>query len=466
MTLLIQALPLLALVGLLASGRAGPVAACTLAIVLSLPAAMLDLPDGAAGLPQFALASAAQGLWLALIPVGVMAGGLLFHAAIARPEREANAAPRDRVAVLFDSAFLLGPFTEAVTGFGVGSVFAIGALRRVGIEGAAAAAIAMLAQIIVPWGGLGPGTAVGAALAGIPAQTMALRNAVQLAAALPFLLLLFWRFAASAGVSIPARQRVAHAAWLAGLAGLLIGWHFLVPWEVCGLLATGPLLAARMLLAAPPRSADAWRRAVAGAFAYVLLAAVLLGSRLWPHPPALQPFADLPALPLNHAMVALWAVALGLLAARRDGAMVATQALRRMPRTALVLLLFVLLARTLGNAGIPQALAVALAGVAGGLAPYAGPLLAAGGGFVTGTNTGGNSAMMPLQSALGRAAGLAPTVLPAVQNGTLTLLMAPQLTAVVAQLAGGGTRLAQVWRLSWPVAVIGILIGMAAVAIG
>jgi lactate permease len=240
----------------------------------------------------------------------------------------------------------------------------------------------------------------------------------------------------------------------------------LVPWELSGLLTTGPLRAARMLRAAPPRSFDAWRRAVAGAFPYVLLAAVLLGSRLWRHPPAWHPFADLPPLPLNHAMVALWVVALGLLAVHRDGLMVGRQALARMPKTALVLLLFVLLARTLGNAGIPQALAVALAGAFGGLAPYAAPLLAAGGGIVTGTNTGGNSAMMPLQSALGRAAGLAPTVLPAVQNGTLTLLMTPQLTAVVAQLAGGGTRLGQVWRLSWPIAVVGILIGMAAVAIG
>jgi lactate permease len=165
-------------------------------------------------------------------------------------------------------------------------------------------------------------------------------------------------------------------------------------------------------------------------------------------------------------MVMLWVVVLTLLATQRDGLMVARRALGRMPRTALVLLLFVLLARTLGNAGIPQALATALAGAFGALAPYAAPLLAAGGGIVTGTNTGGNSAMMPLQSALGRAAGLPPTVLPAVQNGTLTLLMTPQLTAVVAQLAGGGARVGQVWRLSWPVALIGILIGMAAVALG
>jgi len=466
MTLLVQALPLIVLVGLLASGRTGPMPACAAAIVLTLPAALLALPDGLGGLPGFVAASLSQGLFLALIPVGVMAGGLLFHAATGRPERPGIETTRSHAGVLFDAAFLLGPFTEAVTGFGVGSVFAIGALRRIGLAGTAAAAIAMLAQIIVPWGGLGPGTSVGAALAGIPAQAMALRNAVQLSAALPFLLLLFWYYASLVGVTITARERLGHVFWLACFAALLVGCHYVVPWEVSGLLATGPLLALRLLRAHPPRGAGGWWQAGTAAAPYLLLAAMLLARPLWQHPPSWQPFGDLPALPLNHAMVALWVAALALLAARRDGLAIAGQALRRMPRTALVLLLFVLLARTLGNAGVPQALAAALAHAFGGLAPYAGPLLAAGGAFVTGTNTGGNSAMMPLQSALGRAAGLAPTVLPAVQNSSLTLLMAPQLTAVVVHLAGGGANLGAVWRLSWPVALIGILIGMAAVAIG
>lgn len=464
MTLLIQALPMLALVVLLASGRAKPPLACGIAILATLPAASLALPEGA-GLAGFSLTSALQGVWLAIVPVGVMAGGLLFHAAIGPPQHEDVTDRRDPADSAFDTSFLLGPFTEAVTGFGVGSVFAVGALRRAGIAGVPGAAMAMLAQIMVPWGGLGPGTAVGAVLAGIAPQEMALRNAVQLAAALPFLLLLFWGCCASAGVTISPMRRLGQAAWLAAMGGLLIGWHYLVPWEVCGILATGPLLAIRWLRAHPPRSAAAWRQAIAGAFPYLLLSTVLLVSRSWQHPPAWQPLAGMPPLPLNHAMVALWVVALALLAARRDGFAVASRGLQKMPRTALTLLLFVLLARTLANAQVPQALAAALTQAMGGLAPYAAPLLAAGGGFVTGTNTGGNSAMMPLQAALGHAAGLPATVLPAVQNGTLTLLMAPQLTAVVAQLAGG-VPLGAIWRRTWPVAPIGIAIGMAAVALG
>src|ERR1700677_409230 len=112
MTLLIQALPLLVLVGLLASGRAGRVVACAVAIALSFPAALFALPGGAADLPGFAAGSALQGLYLAFIPVGIMSGGLLFHATTIGPDR-ADPTPRDRVAVAFDAGFLLGPFTEA-----------------------------------------------------------------------------------------------------------------------------------------------------------------------------------------------------------------------------------------------------------------------------------------------------------------------------------------------------------------
>jgi lactate permease len=468
MTLFVQALPLLALVGLLASGRVGPLAACAVALVLTLPAAFLSLPPGGS-LASLVAAAGQQGLFLAIIPVGVMAGGLLFHAAAGgRAETAAESAETGRPAadVAFDAGFLLGAFTEGVTGFGVGAVFAVGAVRRAGIKGAPAAAIGMLSQIVVPWGGLGPGTAVGAALADVPAQVLATRNAVQLAAALPLLLLLLWRYCAAAGVPVSARQRGAHALWLAAFAALLVGWHFVVPWELAGFLSAGPLLAARMLLAHPPRGLAGWRAAIVGAFPYLLLAAVLLAARLlWHGAPAWAPYADLPALPLNHAMVALWAVALALLAVRRDGPALAVGALRRMPRTGVVLLLFVLFARLLARAGVPQALAAALAGAFGGAAPYAAPLLAAGCGFVVGTNTGGNAALMPLQAALGRAAGLPAAVLPAVQNAPLSLLMAPQLSAVALQLSGGGT-LARFWRLCWPVAAIGIAVGMAAIALG
>ena len=199
---------------------------------------------------------------------------------------------------------------------------------------------------------------------------------------------------------------------------------------------------------------------------YGALVAVLLGSRIWTGAPFWRPFADLPAIALNHAMFALWLVALLWLAGARHGGHLLRQSLYRARRPALALLLFVLLARLLSNADVPQALAAALIDVLGSAAPFAAPFLAGIAGIITGTNVGSNSALMPLQAALGRAAGLAPTVLPAVQNGTLFLMLSPQVAAIACGVAGDGATPAKLWRLAWPVFVISLGIGLAAVALG
>jgi lactate permease len=459
--LLIDALPLVALVVLLATGRVGPLLACACAIALTLPAAVLAGAD----LLPFAGRSAVEGLWLAVIPVGIISGGLLFHAAIGNaPAQEASQAASADLA--FTCAFLLGPFAETVTGFGVGTVFAIGTLRRAGLSGVPAAAIGLLPQALIPWGGLGPGTAVGAALAGVPPQAMAARGAVQVAAGLLLLLPLFWHFARRAGLALIPRQCLAQAGWVVAVGALLIALHRVVPWEVCGLLATGPLLSLKLLRAHPPQGRAGWVRALAGAGPYALLAAMLLGTRLWHGAPAWQPFASLPNLPLNHAMVALWLAALGFASrAPHPGRLFRTVAQRGW-RPAAALLMFVLLARFLANAGVPQTLAGALAGAFGQAAPYAAPLLAGVSGFFAGTNVGSNSAMMPLQAALGHVAGLGATVLPAVQNGTLFLALSPQMCAIACGLAGGAPTPVGIWRLTWPVFAISVLIGMASIAIG
>jgi hypothetical protein len=74
--------------------------------------------------------------------------------------------------------------------------------------------------------------------------------------------------------------------------------------------------------------------------------------------------------------------------------------------------------------------------------------------------------MMPLQAALGHAAGLGPLVLPAVQNGTLFLILSPQLTAIASGVLADGTRPAGIWRVAWPVFPLGIAVGLAAIAVG
>ncbi len=467
MMLLVQALPLLALVALLGTGRASAIGACLVALALALPAALMAIPQGAAGpawLLDYATRSLAEGLWLALPPAGIVLGGLLFQSTSGGTARTGGV--EKPVDTLFTGAFLLGGFTETVTGFGIGSVFALAAFRRVGVTGTVAAALALFSQMLIPWGGLGPGSSVGAALAGVPPQALASRNALMLAAELPLLLPLFWALCRKAGHPVPGRAKLAQLCWLLAEGAILIAAHRLVAWEVCGLLATGIVLVVRLLLADPPRGRAGWRAAIVQAAPYALLAGVLLGSRLWSEVPRLTPFAGLPPLPLNHAMVGLWLVALGLAAWRGDVLAAIGGALRRGWRPAAALTLFVLLARFLVHAGVPQALAMALAGTFGAAAPFASPLLAGAAGFFAGSNVGSNSAMMPLQAELGRVAGLGPLVLPAVQNGTLFLLLSPQVCAIASGLAGEGATPRGIWRLSWPIFPIAIAVGLAFVAAG
>jgi lactate permease len=463
MVLLVQAVPLLVLVGLLGFARTGPVVACAAAIAASVPAFLATRPVGE--LAGFFGASLAEGAWLAVVPVGIVAAGLVFHGAVVAREDGATP-PGDVSDRMFTAAFLLGPFAETVTGFCVGAIFALGVMLRAGVPAVPAAAMSLLTLALIPWGGLGPGTAVGAAISGVPGQELGARNAWIVAAELPLLLLLFWHWSAAAGFRVPVSRRLGQLGWVLAVGASLILWHRVAPWELCGVLATGPLLAARMLLADPPRGVAGWVRAVRGAGPYLVLAAVLLGSRLWRDAPALQPFPGLPPLPANHAMVGIVLVALAVALVQPAPGRLVGDAMRRAWRPALALLVFVVLSRFLSNAGIPQALAHALAGAFGPAAPYASPLLAGISAFFAGTNVGANSTMMPLQGELGRLAGMAPAALPAIQNGTLFLLLAPQVVGMIAGLAGGGVTPAAIWRLAWPVALVSLAVGLAAVAIG
>lgn len=463
MLLLVQIAPLLLLVVLLGVARRGPLLSCLAAIVASMAAFLTT--HTAIELPGYALASLTQGAWLSVVPVGIVAAGLVFHGAVAGREPP-DAAPGDVIDRVFTAAFLLGPFAETVTGFCVGAIFALGVMRRAGVASVPAAAMSLLTLALIPWGGLGPGTAVGAAISGVPGQALGTRNAWIVAAELPLLLMLFWHWSAVAGFAVPATKRLAQLGWVSAIGASLILWHRVAPWELCGVLATGPLLAVRLLLANPPRDRAAWLCAVQSALPYLALTAALLSSRLWHNAPALHPFPNLPPLPANHAMVAIILVALLFAALRPSPGRLIADAMARAWRPALALLMFVLLSRFLSNAGIPQALAHALADLFGPAAPYASPLLAGISAFFAGTNVGSNSTMMPLQSELGRLAGMDPAALPAIQNGTLFLLLAPQVVGMVAGLAGRDVLPAAIWRMAWPVALISLAVGLAAVAIG
>ena len=79
---------------------------------------------------------------------------------------------------LWSVCFLLAPFAEAVTGFGVGYIIALAALRRLGLGGLPALLLGLYSQSLVPWGALATGTTVGATLAGLTPNQLGLGSAL------------------------------------------------------------------------------------------------------------------------------------------------------------------------------------------------------------------------------------------------------------------------------------------------
>ena len=274
-----------------------------------------------------------------------------------------------------------------------------------------------------------------------------------------------WQLCAAAGVVVPARERAAQMAMLAAMATILVAGHWALPFEILGILASGIPLLVALYLSDPPRGRAAWRRAAGALWPYALLTVALLGARAVPHPPAVQPYASLPAFPVTHVAVVLVAVATGLLLVRRDGARRASGALKRAARPALMMLLYVLFARIMAGSGATGALAQAAAGAMGGAAPFAVPLLGLGAGIVTGSNVGSNAAMMPVQQALGLAAGLPPLLAPSIHNftGSAGAGISFAATALVCGLLADGTRPAQIWRLLLPSTAAVLVIGWVAV---
>ena len=432
--------PLLVLLGLLASGRVSPILACAGALLATLPA--LVVGQGAA-LPGFLARETLLAVFLALQPVAVVAGGLLFHAAVSGgPQAAARPASAARI---FAVSLPLGALLESLTGFSVGAVFALTALRGMGLGGAVAGALAVQALTLVPWGGLGPGTALGAAIAGVPAQEVALLAAWPTALWLLLLAPLLWRLMALAGVPADGREKLIQLGLLAALGGLLILASSTLPFELAGVLAAGPVAVVALWRA--DRPAAPWRAAAP----YLLLIACLLAARLWPDPPAWRPFDAYPALPVTHVAVVLVLVALGLMVAR-GGLERAAPALRRAGRPALAMLLYVVLGRWLAGGGIASELAGQLAALLGPAAPFAIVPMAILAGVITGTNVGSNAALMPVQAALGEAAGMQPALVAGLHNfaGGAGAGMGAAGLAMLCALLADGTRPAAIWRLLLP----------------
>ena len=160
------------------------------------------------------------------------------------PARALDATPRR----LWSVCFLLAPFAEAVTGFGVGYIIALAALRRLGIGGLPALLLGLYSQSLVPWGALAIGTTVGATLAGLTPNQLGLASALlQMPDPCALPRLSTGASPRAAGLRCRWRRRSTTSLWTALLLALVVLVNRFSDVEIAGAAPTALLLAAALL---------------------------------------------------------------------------------------------------------------------------------------------------------------------------------------------------------------------------
>lgn len=476
MNTLLALLPLLLVLGLLASGRASALVAglAGLSATLAASAIIVIQERGGEVLGRLFVRETSAGLWLSWHVIAIIAAGMFFHRCQQARGAVANggtlpANPRR----LWSVCFLLAPFAESVTGFGVGYIIALAALRRLGVGGLPALLLGLYSQSLVPWGALATGTTVGATLAGLTPNQLGLGSALLQIPIHALYLALYWRFARRAGFAASAAQKMDDAAWTMLLLGLVWLFNLYSDVEIAGAAPTAILLALRFWRDERPDRARLAAALHANA-PYVALTLALCATRLVPPlrdflKPlwAMQPFDNQPAYAPLYAP-GFWLVSIGVVVvwlARASLARVLAETGRGAWRSCAVTLLFVVMAQFYVGSGMAQEIAEALRAAAGRGAALSVPLFAGVGGFLTGGGSAANAMLMPMVTALARAIAVDPAWIAAVQNSVCTNLtmLSPIRVSMGAAILALPMSDAVLYRRAWPLALPPLLIGFAAV---
>ncbi|SIT30714.1 hypothetical protein [Achromobacter sp. MFA1 R4] len=480
MMVLLWSLPALTVIAAIASGRVNTTIAAVLGLLATLPVALFAAP-APFDLPQLAQALK-RGLWIGWIITPYIFGGLLFWQMAAQgrapegaPDKAARPDPIARRRLLFFACFLVGPFAESATGFGVGMLGTVMLIRPLDLKPRDTMVFALLSQTLIPWGAMGSGTLLASAYARVPPTQLALYSMAPVALLMLVWMALYWRTAQRAGMHAPASELGREAGWMAAsLAALAAATALLGP-ETALLAAYGPLIVLRFLADRKPDFTQALA-AARRALPYIVLIAWLVATRLvttlnrgLAGLADLRPYADLPAwMPFLHAgswliagalAMAAWQSGRGALAAQARAAWMTGR------HAVLSVFLFAMMAEALAGAGISQAYANGLFSSLRDWTILITPLLAGAFGILANSGNAPNSLFMPSQLSLALQAGLSVPAAAALLHvsGTSMGIFSPVRMSIAAGLAHGRGQERGVYVLLLPfaLAAFGILLSLA-----
>ncbi|MBL6076807.1 L-lactate permease [Belnapia sp. T18] len=481
MIYLVWSLPALVVIGAIVSGRMGALGASMCGLAVSLVVALTTAPQGYqlvdAGL------SLVRGAWIGWVVVPYIMGGLLFWQIAVRTGDAilpaATAAPEGQAArrLLFAACFLIGPFAESATGFGVGIIGTMTLVRRFGMGPVQLLAFSLLSQTMILWGAMGSGAIVAAALARTDPAVLVIHTSVLVVAFNIAWLALYWRLADRAGFKAGWRERSSEALWLGASLGLVIAATAVFGAETAMLAAYGPVIALRYLLDERPDARTLIRMA-RRMLPFALLIAWLAATRLIPPVEAfladtgrMQPFEGAPAwAPFLHAgtWLIVAAVLTGLLRGRAGAFAADLGTAWKTGRLAVFsIFTFSAIAEILSGSGIATGLAGGLFHAFGGVAVVLMPLVSAVYGALANSSNAANGLFMTAQVSLATAAGLdLPAAIALQHAAALSLnMVSPVRMSIACSLAGtpGRERDAYGAMLPFALAAIAVLLGAATV---
>lgn len=478
MIYLLWVLPALAVVGAIASGKISSLAASIIGLVIAFVVALTTAPH--AYPIADAVVSLARGAWIGWIVVPYILGGLLFWQMAIRPGDAAmpveTSLPdlRARRRLLFTACFLIGPFAESATGFGVGIIGTMMLVRRLDLPPIYLLAFSLLSQTLILWGGMGSGAIVSAAFARTDPTTLAFNASLFLIAFNILWLPIYWRMADKAGIASGWRERISETVWLGiSLALVIVATAMLGP-EIAMLAAYGPIIVLRYLVDERPG-----RQELVRAFNRMLPFAVLIGwlvlTRLLPplkhflqHTGRIEPFAGAPEWsPLFHAgsWLVVAAILTGLLRGHSSAFPTEIKATWKTGHLAvLTIIAFSMMAELLSGSGIAGGLASGLFAALGRWSIVLTPIISAVFGALANSGNAANGLFMASQVTLATEAGLNVAAVIALQHiAALSLnMVSPVRMSIVCSLAGTPGRERDIYRVMLPYALVIVFVLLAA----
>ena len=295
------------------------------------------------------------------------------------------------------------PFAESMTGFGIGITIGIPLLAHAGLPPRKVALIGLLGLSTVPWGSMGPGTLIGANMAGLSFYDLGMGSAHY--SVLPFVV----TGVVAAWLAAAPHERI--RAWLLGTASGLLLWVviYLSNW----LFGTAP----------------------AGALGTSLVTALYLGiggrGRGELSPSARRCL-------ITYALL-LGGVLAATLCIKALDAQPRLNAWHSWQRVAPVTGLFILVGIVMAVSGMAAWLAHALA-EGGRVYLGIGPFVGAVSGFITGSTSGANAMLATTQAEIARALGVDVLAFMSIHNvaAAFLLMASPSKVELAVQLSPQG----------------------------